>query len=242
MAKIFSTYGSAEDKDRISLEVRPWALAATRPGVMFYGRNGYASASGVIWADVTFAIDDVPLAYQRVLFQFTHNLDVFRGELEEVLTNGGEFKWQFGYHPELSLVVERFVPKPESFSESDEEPEQESDEESEQESDESPERASGEEPQQSTGGELENASDEELAQESGEETNQEIGETSSFNFPFVTVSTISAAEFEALTGLASGFEVDDPIVKVRLEYDFSSLVSDFVDRTGPVFKIGSALT
>jgi 2-polyprenyl-3-methyl-5-hydroxy-6-metoxy-1,4-benzoquinol methylase len=104
MARLVSAIGSAEDKNLFSLELRPWARGADRGTATFYGGGGVTGAVSLIWADLIYAVDDVALVYQHLLFQYEMGPDM--QALDKVLETGGHFEWSPGYFPLLDIFVD----------------------------------------------------------------------------------------------------------------------------------------
>ncbi|RIK26777.1 MAG: hypothetical protein DCC52_09985, partial [Chloroflexi bacterium] len=104
MARLVSAEGSAEDKNLFSLELRPWAKGAYRNTVTFYGGEGITGAASLIWADLIYAVDDVPLVYQHLVFQYERVPDLTA--LDKTLETGGNFEWDAGFFPLMDLVVD----------------------------------------------------------------------------------------------------------------------------------------
>lgn len=104
MARLVSAEGSAEDKNLFSLELRPWAKGAYRNTVTFYGGEGITGAASLIWADLIYAVDDVPLVYQHLVFQYERGPDL--AALDKTLETGGNFEWDAGFFPLMDLVVD----------------------------------------------------------------------------------------------------------------------------------------
>lgn len=104
MARLVPAVGSAEDKNLFSLEVRPWARGADRGTATFYGGGGVTGAVSLIWADLIYAVDDVPLVYQHLLFQY--EMGPSMSELDKVFETGGHFEWSPGYFPLLDIFVD----------------------------------------------------------------------------------------------------------------------------------------
>lgn len=86
-----------------SLEIRPWVQAAADTAIGFSTASGTTGAYSVIWTEIIYAVNDVPLVYLHYPFQ-DEDIPITSAFHPVLQGQANEYCW---YFPELSLTLRR---------------------------------------------------------------------------------------------------------------------------------------